>query len=65
MPAPTIWTLKRLVDYCTSGEVTVNIPPSNEWVPSRPMGYDTWPARIKAAWMVLTGKADAVTWPGQ
>jgi hypothetical protein len=31
-------------------------------VPSRPLGLDTFPARFKAAWLVFTGKADAVTW---
>lgn len=38
-----------------------------KWVAARPKGYQGWPgfkARAKAAWRVLTGKADAFTWPG-
>lgn len=32
------------------------------WVPARPVSTGLT-SRIKAAWKVLTGKADAVIWP--
>jgi hypothetical protein len=32
------------------------------WVPARPVGGPSW-WRVKAAWSVLSGKADAVVWP--
>lgn len=35
------------------------------WVPSRPLGPGYWWARWRAAWLVFTGRADAVTWHGQ
>ena len=31
------------------------------YVPARPIGFAS---RIKAAWLVLIGKADALVWPG-
>lgn len=38
------------------------VPPGMAWVPARPVGYPAFWHRCKAAWMVFTGKADAVTW---
>ena len=35
-----------------------------EWMPARPMGYMSLRYRLKAAWLVLTGRADALIWPG-
>jgi len=34
-----------------------------EWVPSRPIGTFGFLSRCKKAWMVFTGKADALIWP--
>lgn len=39
--------------------------PDGRWVPARPLGYMSFGQRIKAAWLVFTGRADALTWPGQ
>lgn len=37
----------------------------DHYVPARPLaGHWRW-QRIKAAWLVYTGRADAVTYPGQ
>ena len=33
------------------------------WYPARACGLDTWPNRIRAAWLVFTGQADALLWP--
>lgn len=32
-------------------------------IPARPLNFFSIPARLKAAWLVYTGKADAVIWP--
>lgn len=43
---------------------TVELWPNDHWVPMRGI-RPTWIClrrRIKLAWMVFTGKADAVTW---
>lgn len=34
------------------------------WAPSRPISAPTLRDRFKAAWLVFTGKADALIWPG-
>lgn len=38
---------------------------SGVWVPSRPLPPPQWWMRFKAAWLVFTGRADALTWHGQ
>lgn len=35
---------------------------NGKWVPARPILGSFW-SRLKDAWQVLTGKADAFTWP--
>lgn len=53
-----MYTLKQLVTHCQETRVQIN----GKWVPARPLsGPFIW--RVKAAWAVLTGKADAFTWP--
>ena len=49
--------------YCNEENICANI--SGRWVPARPLGFDSFAERFKAAVMVFTGKADAVKWPGQ
>lgn len=61
---PTVWTLEGLVRHCTEGGVQAGLP-DGRWVPARPLGYSSFPRAIRAAWLVYTGKADAVIWPGQ
>lgn len=51
-----IYTLK----YLQHNDNLANI--NNKWVPARPLDGPFW-WRIQAAWMVLTGKADAFIWP--
>jgi hypothetical protein len=34
------------------------------WVPARPIPYYGGFRRFRAAWLVFTGKADALVWPG-
>lgn len=33
--------------------------------PARPEGFASLPSRVKVAWLVFTGRADALLWPGQ
>lgn len=39
--------------------------PDGRYVPARPYGLQTIGRRIRATWLVWTGKADALIWPGQ
>jgi len=36
---------------------------NKKWVPCRTEGYPSWKHRFKCAWLVFTGRADALTWP--
>ena len=60
---PKIWYLPDLIKHCNEGNITVNI--GGRWIPARPLGFDSFSQRLKAAVLVFTGKADAVKWPGQ
>ncbi len=35
------------------------------WQPARPVSCPGLLQRLRLAWMVLVGRADALTWPGQ
>lgn len=39
--------------------------PDGRWVPARPIGFQSLRHRIRATWLVWTGQADALIWPGQ
>lgn len=39
--------------------------PDGRWVPARPISGGGMFDRIRLAWMVFVGKADALRWPGQ
>lgn len=39
--------------------------PDGRYVPARPLAWTSIGQRWKAAWLVFTGKADTLTWPGQ
>jgi hypothetical protein len=56
---PTIWTLGGLMK--SAGESVISIDGLR--VPCRPIGPSWLSNRIKAAWLVFTGKADVVIWP--
>ena len=61
MSAPNIYWIGQLARM--TKEVQTEHPTIG-WVPARPMG---WPGlalgtRLKAAWLVFTGQADAVKW---
>lgn len=44
-----------------------NVQTYNErsgWVPARPLPGYFWRERFRATWLVWTGRADALIWPG-
>lgn len=67
--APTIWTVDGLCKSAQTNqfEYIISTPTlyREEWLPVRPLGLDTLSSRFKAAWLVFTGRADAVKWPGE
>jgi hypothetical protein len=56
----TAWGIHRLGDMIAGKGITTQSSPG-VWVRAVPLPYTG--ARIKAAWMVLTGRAYAVQWP--
>ena len=51
------------VQFVGKTEVTLT-KVGDHWVPKRWEGYASLRNRFKCAWMVFTGKADALVWPG-
>jgi hypothetical protein len=56
-----MWNLKDLVDYTINGVISSN--DGKIWVPARPESGAFRFQKLKAAWEVLRGRADAVKWP--
>ncbi len=66
--SPSEWDLPSLIDYCEHGEcqAQINIGGVRQYVPARPMkNLDTFSERLRLAWAVFRGEADALFWPGQ
>lgn len=64
--APSLYNLKDLPGMTA---IPDNIPNMAEvekgvWMPARPLGYYSWRSRLRLAWMVFTGRADVLVWPG-
>ena len=59
MKAPSIWGVVELINSAQNTQAEID----GEWVPARPIGYFSLKNRIKCAFMVFTGKADALVWP--
>ncbi len=57
---PVIWRLKDLI--ISANELSTEVE-KGKWVPARPIGAFGIIHRLKATWLVFTGRADAVTWP--
>lgn len=61
-----IYTLEELTNYASNATraVSTSVQINGKWVPARPIsGTFRW-EKLKAAWEVLRGRADAFTWPG-
>jgi len=61
MSHPNIVTVASVL----RSEENITQLPSGKWVPARPVGYASLGRRLRAAWLVFTGRADALTWEGQ
>jgi hypothetical protein len=53
-----MWLLEGLIWHAKSTTTEID----GEWVPARPLPGPWW-WRVKDAWAVLWGKADAFKWP--
>lgn len=60
MKYPNIVTVKSVLD-CSSWKKIGN----GRWALARPLGYPSFLSRLHAAWLVFTGKADALKWEEQ
>ncbi len=58
--APYIWTLRSLITHCANGPKERQ--PDGAWTPARPLGLDSLGQRLRLAWWVFTGHADALLW---
>ena len=56
-----MWTLKQLQTDVNQNMAQIN----DKWVPARPMNsaYRSFRERVRDAWAVYKGKAEAFTWP--
>jgi len=57
--SPSIFTIDSIIQAARGPQVHIE----REWVPARPLGFVSLTHRIRATWLVFTGKADAVVWP--
>lgn len=57
--------VRDVVSVVQNAETTACRLPDGRHVPARPLPYETLLGRFKAALLVFTGRADALTWPGQ
>lgn len=56
---PNIYTIESLVEIVTT---TRRLKKGKKWVPVRPLSVPSVSKRIRAAWLVFSGQADAVRW---
>lgn len=62
MKSPGKYTLYDLVRLAAHG---ANFSEDGKlWHPARPISYSSFKRRVKYAYLVFTGKCDAVEWPG-
>ena len=56
-----MWTLRTLIDSAAENHTNIG----EKWVPARPINwkYRSLRQRIREAWAVFAGKAEAFTWP--
>lgn len=61
---PSIWSLQTVVQMATGPGPRCDTLIGGKWYPARPLGAPFRGYRLKAAWLVFTGQADALIWPG-
>ncbi len=59
---PNILFLERLLSIINKVHI---VDGRGEHIPTRPLGPRSFGYRVKAAWLVFAGKADALVWPGR
>ena len=58
MKYPSIIRIDTAVKSAETTQTGIN----GRWVAASPLGFPSLVYRVKAAWLVFTGKADALTW---
>ena len=61
--APYDWTIGKLITHIQTGPRTQI--KGGDWQPARPYGLFSLRSRLRLAWLVFTGQADALRWPFQ
>ena len=61
--APYEWTIRKLLNHCKEGPHAQC--PDGLYEPARPFGMYSLRSRLRLAWMVFKGEADALRWPLQ
>jgi len=61
MRDPNIIHVQSLLGQCHSTQTEID----GKWVPARPLGFPSILYRFRAAWLVWTGRADALIWHKQ
>lgn len=59
---PNIITVAQVIEGAKHESVGL---PDGRYVPARPIGFQSWRERFRAASLVFRGKADALLWEGQ
>jgi len=62
MKSPNIVNADALI--ATGNQVQAGLP-DGRWVAARAHGFHSIGFRLRATWLVFTGKADALLWTGQ
>jgi len=57
--SPNIVTVAEVCSHVEHTHCEIN----GEWVPARSVGFHSIWYRIRCAWLVFTGQADALKWP--
>jgi len=57
---PNLWTPLSLADHISHCSVNIG----GLWYPARPLGWPSLAGRLRLAFDVFRGEADAVYWPG-
>lgn len=59
MKSPGIFHIRSIA---LMSQNMLRLSKTGEWVPARPEGYPSIFHRFRAAWLVFTGRADALVW---
>ena len=60
---PSVWTLPAITQHIVNNQTSARV--NGQWVPARYKGFCSLGNRLHCAWLVFTGRADALVWPGQ